>query len=540
MKISLLKQYLRLSLFLLYFTTVHETIAQDSIVCHALLKKGVDDMMNVRYASALENLSKSKALAQSAKLSNPLFLATNNLGLTYFKMMDYGQALTYYLEAYELAIAQKNPVNEMTVLNNIAIVYIKEKKLEQAESYFLKSFAIAKEQKLDTRIGYYATNLAQLNLEMNNLAKATTYIATAVPKLQSEPRILMSALLVQNAILLEKGFSKEVLKNGLPLLEKAQKSNFAEEQTELLLLIAKAYFKDRQFDKAMHYVERGLSSTQHHEVKIQLFELHSQIAFQLQLLEKSLASKDSIIQLTQLLSDTKNSELLENTTLRFELSESKYALAISKAQSENQRKVYLLSIILLFLLLFILLVVFYKRNQLTKQKRIIEANTLQIKHLELEKEKNQRKLLEHEVELKNKMISDKVLFQSTRNELIESLIQTITRATNFTSDVTLLQSVKELKSHLKEDVKWEDFTAHFEHVNTDFIHALKLKHPDLNANDIRFLSFIYLNISLKEIASLLHISPESCRKRKERLIKKLGIGITTPLYTYLTQVAKTK
>ena len=109
---------------LILYTAI--SFAQDSIVCHALLKKGVDDMMNVRYASALENLSKSKALAQSAKLSNPLFLATNNLGLTYFKMMDYGQALTYYLEAYELAIAQKNRVNEMTVLNNIAIVYIKE------------------------------------------------------------------------------------------------------------------------------------------------------------------------------------------------------------------------------------------------------------------------------------------------------------------------------------------------------------------------------------------------------------------------------
>lgn len=522
-------------LLLLNFSFCHSK-AQDSIVCNELIKKGIDDMMNVRYARAIEHLSKSQEMAQSGKWPKQQFLSANNLGLTYYKMMDYGKALTYFLEAYELALAQKNPVNEMTVLNNIAIVYIKEQKNEQAESYFLKSFEIAREHKIDTRVGYYATNLAQLNLEMKKFDKAESYINSALPKLQNEPRVLMSAKIIRNALLFERKKYAEVIQNCLVLLYEAEKQHYTEEQTELDYLIAKAYLKSNQFEKALHHTGKGLKLTKNHEVKIRLFELQSEIAVRMNLIEKAILSKDSVIKLSQLVNDTKNKELIENSTLRFELSESKHALEINKTLGENQRKVYLLSIILLVLVLIILIAVFYKRNQIIKQRKIINDNFYKIQNLELEQEKNNSKLLQNEVELKNKMLSDKILFQTTRNELIEEVIETISKDTVLKDNVTILKTVRDLKTHLREDSKWDDFTTHFENVNNEFIQALKIKHPDLNANDIRFLSFIYLNLNTKEIASLLNISPESCRKRKERLVKKLNLEPDISLYNYLSTI----
>lgn len=98
----------------------------------------------------------------------------------------------------------------------------------------------------------------------------------------------------------------------------------------------------------------------------------------------------------------------------------------------------------------------------------------------------------------------------------------------------LAKTIYDLKSHLKEDSKWGEITDHFESLNNDFLMALKKKHPDLNANDTRFLSFIYLNLSNKEIASLLNISAEGCRKRKERITTKLNLDRNIPLYEYLT------
>ncbi|PKP14520.1 MAG: hypothetical protein CVU07_14450, partial [Bacteroidetes bacterium HGW-Bacteroidetes-23] len=342
---------------------------------------------------------------------------------------------------------------------------IKEQKNEQAESYFLKSYEIAKEQKLDTRVGYYATNLAQLNLEMKKFDLAEQYINSALPKLQNEPRVLVNARIIQNSLLLERKKYNEVIKNCLELLAEADQKNYVEEQTEIQLLLSKAYTKINQFEKALISTENGLKLSQNNEVKIRLYENQSEIAFRMNLIEKVISSKDSIIKLTQLINDTKNKELIENTTLRFELSESKHALDLNKTLNENQRKIYLLSIILLVLILVVLIVVFYKRNKLIVQKRIIDDNLLKIKNLELEQEKNNSELLKNEIESKNKMLSDKILFQTTRNELIEEIIETIANDSKIEPNVTLQKTVRDLKIHLKEDTKWEDFTTHFENVN---------------------------------------------------------------------------
>ncbi len=121
-------------IFLCFATSF--SFAQDTIRCNKLIEKGIDDMMNLRYASAIQNLTKSQQMAQAGNWTKQQFLAANNLGLTYYKMMDYGNALIHLLEAYELAVIQQNETNEM----NIAILYIKEQKIEQAEVYFLKSF----------------------------------------------------------------------------------------------------------------------------------------------------------------------------------------------------------------------------------------------------------------------------------------------------------------------------------------------------------------------------------------------------------------
>lgn len=551
-------KFIYLLVFILFSTV---SFGQDSIVCNKKIKRGIDDMMNVRYASAIQNLTSAKAIAEKNKLSKQLFLASNNLGLTYYKMMDYGNALIHLLDAYEIAIINKSPVNEMTVLNNIAIVYIKDDKKDKAEEYFIKSFETAKKNNIDSRIGLYAINLAQLKLDAKEYDKTQEYITIAIPKLRNEPRVLLNAQTIENYLLLEKGKTSEVISNCILLLKKASANNYHEEQSELQYLLSKAFSTIKQWEKSMFYIQNGLKDSDNNEIRIRFYELQSQVALRLNQPEKAILSKDSIISLTKIINDSKNKELLENASLRFELSKSQNELDFNKTTSENQKRMYLLSIIILALSLLSLFGFYFKRNQLLNQKKIIADNLLKIKDLELDREKKNSQLLKSELEQKellallesekqkeneillkkeiedkNKLLSDKILFQSTRNELIEEVIEKITTDSKIEVTDTLLKTVRDLKSHLKEDSKWDDFMSHFENVNNDFVQSLKAKHDWLNANDIRFLSFIYLNLNTKEIASLLNISPVSCRKRKERLIKKLQLDENVTLYSYLSQI----
>ncbi|OEK07191.1 hypothetical protein BFP71_05935 [Roseivirga misakiensis] len=60
-----------------------------------------------------------------------------------------------------------------------------------------------------------------------------------------------------------------------------------------------------------------------------------------------------------------------------------------------------------------------------------------------------------------------------------------------------------------------------------FQQQLKKTYPCLTAYDLRLCTYLKANLSTKEIATLLNITPDSVKKAKHRLRKKLSIDATT-------------
>ena len=63
--------------------------------------------------------------------------------------------------------------------------------------------------------------------------------------------------------------------------------------------------------------------------------------------------------------------------------------------------------------------------------------------------------------------------------------------------------------------------------NFKFQNQLKQRYPKLTAYDLRLCTYLKANLSTKEIATLLNITPDSVKKAKHRLRKKLGINPLT-------------
>ncbi|HPT15212.1 MAG TPA: tetratricopeptide repeat protein [Bacteroidales bacterium] len=529
--------------------------------CDSLILQGIYKMKTRRYVYALEDLSKARQIAAENKWYSQEFLALNNIGLTYYKMLDNGNAVTCFLNAYELALANKSPTDEMIILNNIALVYSREKKYEQAEEYFLKAFAIAKDEKISSRIGMYATNLAQLYLDKKDFISAEKFLRTAIPNLTEKPQVLINANILKSTLLLENGQAARAIADLGPLLQNAVKSGFIEETVEINLLLSKCYSALNQFGMAEDYARRALKMCTDKEVKIKIFSQLSVIALKIHDIGKMATAKDSVIMLTNMVNETMNRELLENSRLKFELAASQHALDINNTRLQNQRKLYLLIALLLIPTLLALIWAVRKKSIAAKQAKIIAEGNLKITELELENEKIQTTVLKNElkekellaqleaerqkeyaaslsweIEQKNKQLSDKILFQSTRNELIEEIIGRISQSPGFREKPDLVRIIHDLRIYLKEDSQWDEITSNFELVNTRFLNALRTMHPNLTANDIRFLSFVYLNLNNKEIANLLNISVEGCRKRKERITAKLKLDKETSLLAYLSHL----
>ena len=82
---------------------------------------------------------------------------------------------------------------------------------------------------------------------------------------------------------------------------------------------------------------------------------------------------------------------------------------------------------------------------------------------------------------------------------------------------------KSLRNLIKQKNYWEEFIIKFSQIHPGFIDNLKNQFPNLTKNDIDFISLVKLNLSNKEIATLLKISHESVISKKYRVKKKLNI-----------------
>lgn len=58
--------------------------------------------------------------------------------------------------------------------------------------------------------------------------------------------------------------------------------------------------------------------------------------------------------------------------------------------------------------------------------------------------------------------------------------------------------------------------------NSGFQDKLKEQYPNLTAYDLRLCTYLKANLSTKEIATLLNITPDSVKKAKHRLRKKIN------------------
>jgi Flp pilus assembly protein TadD/DNA-binding CsgD family transcriptional regulator len=541
--------------FILLLVCLNDANAQAKKTdCDSLIKLGVEALNKNQHTHSLELLMKARTMARSNEWDTQEFLALNNIGANYYKLLEYGEALNFYLEAYTLAIKKLSPKDEMTVLNNIAILYSEEKKYSQASDYFKRAYAIAQENKEPIKTGLYALNLGTLAVDMGKPKLGEAYFNEALILLANEPQFLAIAKMGLANCNLQQGMTKPARELAQKLLITTKNPEFYHIDIDLLTIIAKSYLKENNLQKASEYVNRILRKKPNLEVKIELFRLLAEINGKKKDFGLALQYKDSLFNATVKLNEIKNGKLYENSKIKFELQNYKNQSMLNEAKLVNERKTFYW--ILLFIVIGVLLVLWtlWNISHKLKQKKLIAERNEQILALELEKEKSELLLLEkqfnedkaislleqeqlkNEVELKNRKLSAKALYLSGRNQMIEEILSELSALQQVSKDDSLVAHIQSLKNQLKKDNEWDNFITHFEEINQGFLNSLKSKHTALTINDIRYISYIYMNLSTKEIASMLNITQESCRKRKERVLSKMGLSKDVNLYDYLTSL----
>jgi hypothetical protein len=146
------------------------------------------------------------------------------------------------------------------------------------------------------------------------------------------------------------------------------------------------------------------------------------------------------------------------------------------------------------------------------------------KKLELRLKKVENEKLQDKLDYNNREIATSTMYQCQRNEMLLNLKGQVDNLTSML-DGEAKGEAKKIKSAINSSITlttdWEKFKLHFAEVHPDFFKNLKAVYPNLTQNEIRLSAYFHINLSVKEIAALTNISPESVRKAKTRLNKKL-------------------
>ena len=86
------------------------------------------------------------------------------------------------------------------------------------------------------------------------------------------------------------------------------------------------------------------------------------------------------------------------------------------------------------------------------------------------------------------------------------------------------------------EAEWQDYLQKFKELNPTFLEQLLKGYPNLTKSEIRLLILMKLGYSQKEIASILFIAPDSVKKARSRVRKKMNLAENKNLKEVLAQL----
>jgi DNA-binding CsgD family transcriptional regulator len=121
-----------------------------------------------------------------------------------------------------------------------------------------------------------------------------------------------------------------------------------------------------------------------------------------------------------------------------------------------------------------------------------------------------------------------VVHISNKNEILREIrrgLRTIKYAQNNNEINKTISKLNNLIiQNFNTDSHWEQFELHFNQLNHCFLEKLKKEFQYLTPTNLKLCAYLKMNLSSKEIASLMNISPNAVLKSKYRLKLKFGLN----------------
>ena len=192
--------------------------------------------------------------------------------------------------------------------------------------------------------------------------------------------------------------------------------------------------------------------------------------------------------------------------------------------------------VLLFLFSFYSVHIASKRYYKKQREELLDKAKKEAELKELESSKEIIKLnndkLRSDIDSKNRELATSTMNIIKKNEFLSTVKTELAKQGN----ANVAKVIKIIDKNLNNTDDWKMFQEAFNNADKDFLKKVKEKHATLTPNDLRLCAYLRLNLSSKEIAPLLNISPRSVEVKRYRLRKKMELPHDANLTNYILEI----
>lgn len=512
-------------------------LAATSDKARQLVRQAANAAVHKDYRQSSALLFKARSEAEAAADYDQLFWVYTNLGINQAELLNYADALQHFTKAYQIATKHLDERRVLSIRNNIAGLYMMNHEQNKALAEYTKIYADIKGSTDSVFTGGCALNIATLLTDKHQYAQARPYMEQAELLLGRYAENRAALVTLRTDYLLGTGNTEGAYRlvadaqTKYPALQHNADILYLRARTALMRALANEAVAQGRLALAQPGIDLSM--------KRAIFELLSQAYSMQQCYEQALACKDSVVAVSDALSNLTGQKLYEARQIQFDIWQ-------KQQEIDNYKKRHALEMALLVVVLIASGALVWALVVKTKNAR----QQRKLAHMELEHEQVQREALQQKlaneqaeqeqsrrtIEQRNRELMSKAMQAANRNDSLRELLHTLETDSGLDLDKRpeLKRTLAALRHQLDSTVEWKDFTTYFEQTNGQFLQQLKHLHPTLTANELRYLSLVYINLSSKEIALLLNITPEYCKKKKQQVARKMGLTDPRTLYAYLT------
>jgi tetratricopeptide (TPR) repeat protein len=421
----------------------------------------------------LEGLSIVKDMGNKEKVAS----FYNGIGGVYYDQNDFDGAFDYFKKSMLIWEKLGNKRGMAIQYNNLGEIYRFKGEFDRALSYYRKASSYNNEESNNLFLGINYDNIGNVFLSMGQYDSAEFYLEKSldVAWLSNDDHLISMVNNSLGSLMLENknyGLANVHFQKAYKLADKNQLNDHKKDAAYGLSLV---FAEKKDFKKALHYYK---------EYKT---------------LNDSIINADNSGRITEI-----------ELNLQFE-NEQKLK------EIERQRTYYIYILIALGLFgLIIILIMLYGRLMINVRHSKSKAINLYLEN----------KHLEEDIDFKNRELATNVMYLLRKNELINYISDKLLKVKGrFKSkNQPIIQEIlMDLQSNINSEI-WLEFEKRFRAVHKGFYDKLNWEFPKLTDSDKKLCALLRLNLSTKEIASIMHQNPNSVEVARTRLRKKLDLS----------------